>query len=232
MEEQVARILLVDDRMLTRSGLRSILQESSQITVVGEAVEGAQALDLIAELHPDVVILDSLASRIDTAELARDIMDRFGETAPGVVLLANAPETHLVETFKVGVRALLLKHLGSEELISAVSMVKAGYTLVAPRQTFPASAERKTKHESDGLTERRLDDLTRREFDVFELVARGLSNSEISENLSVSESTVKSHVRSVLNKLKLQNRVQVVIFAYKIGLARASTRSVTDHSPP
>jgi DNA-binding NarL/FixJ family response regulator len=213
------RVLLVDDRSLSLAGLRSILDSENNVTVVGEALEGEQALTLVEELHPDVVVIDALAYRIDAVELAGRMARKFGVGVPAIMLLANVPEDRLLETFRSGVRALLLRQSSSDELIAAVQMVAAGYVLMAPSQVPSIGLRGALTDPDEWAANGGLEGLTGREFDVLELVARGLSNSEISDELSVSESTVKSHVRSTLAKLGLRNRVQLVILAYRLGLA-------------
>lgn len=214
------RVLLVDDRSLSLAGLRSILECEDKVTVVGEALAGEQALELVERLRPDVVVIDALAYRIDAVELAGRMVRKFGVDVPAIMLLANVPEDRLLETFRSGVRALLLRQSSSDELVAAVQMVAAGYVLMAPSQV-PSNELRNAlmDPDEDYAANDGIDGLTAREFDVLELVAQGLSNFEISEVLSVSESTVKSHVRSTLAKLGLRNRVQLVILAYRLGLA-------------
>lgn len=213
------RVLLVDDRSLSLAGLRSILDSEDNVTVVGEARESDEAITLVEELRPDVVVVDALAYRIDAVELADRMARKFGVDVPAIMLLANVPDDRLLETFRSGVRALLFRQSSSDELIAAVQMVAAGYVLMAPSQVPSTGLHSAMAEPDDGASGDGLEDLTGREFDVLGLVARGLSNSEISEALSVSESTVKSHVRSTLAKLGLRNRVQLVILAYRLGLA-------------
>jgi DNA-binding NarL/FixJ family response regulator len=229
------RVLLVDDRSLALAGLRSILDGEEKVTVVGEALGGEQALEMVERLHPDVVVIDALAYRIDAVELAGRMVRKFGGDVPAIMLLARVPEDRLLETFRSGVRALLLRQSSSEELVAAVQMVAAGYVLMAPSDVPPNDLRGALTKPCDCVTYDVIEGLTGREVDVLELVAEGLSNSEISSVLSVSESTVKSHVRSTLAKLGLRNRVQLVILAYRLGLAGRHRFAGTDgsrHGPP
>ena len=214
------RVLLVDDRPLSLAGLRSILMGERDVTVVGEACEAEEALRLTKALRPEVVVIDALSYQIDAVELAAAMVDEFGADVPGVMLLADTPDIRLIEAFRNGVRALLLKNSSSDDLVAALHMVAAGYVLMAPAGTSCTAFQNTMIDLDDTAVKAKLAGLTARERDVLDLVARGLSNSEISETLSVSESTVKSHVRSTLAKLGLRNRVQLVILAYRLGLAR------------
>lgn len=215
------RVMLVDDRALTLSGLRSILDGRRGVTVVGEAQDKSQALQMAESLRPDAVVVEALSERIDPLDLVSTMTGRFGTESPAVILLANVPEARLKDAYRAGARALLLKHSSPDELISALQMTTAGYVLMAPA----IEAEGSSRDHYSGIDKigvrRQLQKLTDRELDVLELLARGHSNSEISERLFVSESTAKSHVRNVLAKLRLRNRVQAVIFAYQSGLLRA-----------
>ncbi|WP_345432775.1 response regulator transcription factor [Actinoallomurus vinaceus] len=211
----------MDDRPLSLAGLRSILMGERDVTVVGEACEAEEALRLTKALSPEVVVIDALSHQIDAVGLAAAMADEYGPDVPGVMLLADTPDIRLIEAFRNGVRALLLKNSSSEDLIAALHMVAAGYVLMAPTAGTSCTAFQNTMIDlDDTAVKEKLAGLTARERDVLDLVARGLSNSEISETLSVSESTVKSHVRSTLAKLGLRNRVQLVILAYRLGLAR------------
>ena len=216
------RVLLVDDRSLSLAGLRSILDSEANVTVVGEALEGARALELVEELRPDVVVIDALAQRIDAVELAGSMVRKFGGEVPAIMLLANVPEDRLLAGFRNGVRALLFRQSSSDELVAAVQMVAAGYVLMAPSHVSTINFRTTLTDPDEWTADGGLEGLTERELDVLGLVARGLSNYEISKELSVSESTVKSHVRSTLAKLGLRNRVQLVILAYRLGLAGRS----------
>jgi DNA-binding NarL/FixJ family response regulator len=224
------RVLLVDDRSLALAGLRSILDGEEKVTVVGEALGGEQALEMVERLRPDVVVIDALAYRIDAVELAGSMVRKFGVDVPAIMLLARVPEDRLLETFRSGVRALLLRQSSSEELVAAVQMVAAGYVLMAPSDVPSNKLRGALTKPCDWVTYDVIEGLTGREVDVLELVAEGLSNSEISSVLSVSESTVKSHVRSTLAKLGLRNRVQLVILAYRLGLAGRHRFAGTDGS--
>lgn len=224
-------VLLVADRSLLLAGLRSILDADHDVAVVGEALDEELALKLVTEVRPDVVVIDALAHRIDALKLVSRMTRKLGVDIPPVMLLANVPDDRLMRAFPAGVRALLFRQSSSDELIAAVQMVAAGYVLMAPSQASGIGFGGEAINPVDFLPTGRLEELTDREFDVLELVTCGLSNSEISARLSLSESTVKSHVRSTLAKLGLRNRVQLVILAYRLGLVGRRRQGPADHCP-
>ncbi|MBC6456898.1 LuxR C-terminal-related transcriptional regulator [Actinomadura sp. HBU206391] len=211
------RVLLADDRMLVRLGIKSIFADQRDIEVVGESGDFEEILELVVGLKPAVVIIDALAHDLDTDKLTRRIIDQSAQSI-GILILANAHDQGVLSAIRSGANGLLLKHSNPAQLISAVQMVAKGYYLLPPPADDggapPATPASHIRHPP----KERIEQLTERELDVFRLVSHGWSNAEIAQDLALRESTVKSHIRSILAKLDLRNRVHIVIFAYRVGM--------------
>ena len=214
------RVALVDDEAMVRVGLRMVLSAEKDIEVVGEAGDGGAAVAMAEETRPDVVLMDVRMPRVDGLEGSRRVLAAVPETK--VVVLTTFDEDAFVEgALRAGVSGFLLKVAPPERLIDAVRTVAAGGALLDPSVTlrviesFTAGSPRTLHREGE------LEVLTEREKDVLGLVARGMSNAEIAAELYLGETTVKTHVSSVLAKLGLRDRVQAVVAAYETGLVRA-----------
>jgi DNA-binding NarL/FixJ family response regulator len=214
------RVALVDDEAMVRVGLRMVLSAEPDIEVVGEAEDGGAAVAMVEEARPDVVLMDVRMPRVDGLEGSRRVLAAVPGTK--VVVLTTFDEDAFVEgALRAGVSGFLLKVAPPERLIDAVRTVAAGGALLDPSVTvrviesFTSGAPRALQREGE------LDVLTEREKDVLRLVARGMSNAEIAAELYLGETTVKTHVSSVLAKLGLRDRVQAVVAAYETGLVRA-----------
>ena len=212
------RVLVVDDEALVRSGFRLILSTEDDIEVVGEATDGAHAIELAHQLRPDVVLMDIRMPRLDGVEATR----RLAETGQRVLILTTFDlDEYLFAAVKAGASGFLLKDVPPDDLIDAVRAVARGDALVEPRMTRRLLAEFARSGAGaagGGGSPRGWDELTDREVEVFQAMARGLSNAEIAADLFISETTVKSHVAHVLMKLGLRDRVQAVVLAYESGL--------------
>jgi DNA-binding NarL/FixJ family response regulator len=213
------RVLLVDDDDLMRAGLRSILATDPDIEVVGEASGGRAALGEARSLAPHVVLMDVRMPDLDGIAATREVLS----TAPDakvVILTTFENDEYVFGALSAGASGFLLKRTSPEDLIGAIHTVVAGDALLSPSvtRTVIDRAARQPTPATDAAQV--LERLTPRERDVLELVARGLSNAEIAEALVVEETTVKTHVKHVLGKLRLRDRVQAVIFAYESGLTR------------
>jgi DNA-binding NarL/FixJ family response regulator len=221
-------ILLVDDEPLLRMGFRMILNSQQDMRVLGEAADGATAVAQTAELDPDVVLMDVRMPGIDGVEATRRIV--AGHSRSRVLILTTFDlDEYAFAGLRAGASGFLLKNVPPEDLLSAIRAVASGDAVVAPRVTrrlLDTMAHQLPDPRCDAPAdpENRLDILTDREREVLAHVARGLSNAEIAELLSVSDATVKTHVGRMLNKLELRDRVQAVVFAYQIGLVRPQTR--------
>lgn len=222
------RVLLVDDQSLLRMGFRLVL-EGADIEVVGEASDGAQGVAMAQELRPDVVLMDVRMPVMDGIEATRQITQT---TESRVIILTTFDvDEYAFAGLRAGASAFMLKDAQPEELVRAVQVVNAGESMVAPRMTARLVEEfinntSTSKYALNGIYRSRLESLTPRERDTVEALAAGLSNSEIAEKFFVSETTVKTHVRSILSKLDVRDRVQVVVFAYESGMVQPGNKSL------
>jgi DNA-binding NarL/FixJ family response regulator len=213
------RVLLVDDDDLMRAGLRSVLSSDETIEVAGEAGDGRAAVDRVRELRPDVVLMDVRMPSLDGISATREILAARPD-AKVVILTTFEEDDYIFGALSAGASGFLLKRTTPEELIAGLHTVAAGDSLLSPSVTRRV-VERMARQPAPGTaSSERLDELTPREREVLELVARGLSNSEIATAFVIEESTVKTHVKRILMKLRLRDRVQAVIFAYESGLTR------------
>jgi DNA-binding NarL/FixJ family response regulator len=213
------RVLLVDDEQLIRAGLRLILESESDIEVVGEAANGREAVDLAGELDPDVVLMDIQMPEMNGLEATRQIA-ALGRTETSRVLILTTFEMdeYVYEALRAGASGFLLKRTPAADLIAGIRVIAGGDALLAPsvtRRLIDQFAEHPAARHSDA---RSLEGITEREREVLTYVARGLSNAEIAEVLTLSEGTVKTHVKHIFSKLDLRDRTQAVIFAYDAGL--------------
>ena len=214
------RILLVDDQPLLRTGFRMILSAEPDFAVVGEAGDGASAVELARRLAPDVVLMDIRMPGMDGIQATRALAGPgVAEPMKVLILTTFGLDEYVVESLRAGASGFLLKDAPAEDLVEAIRIVAAGDALLAPsvtRRLLDRIASKLPPAHENVIPA--LSELTEREMEVLKLVARGLSNAEIAEKLVVSETTVKTHVSRILGKLDLRDRVQVVILAYETGL--------------
>jgi DNA-binding NarL/FixJ family response regulator len=212
-------VLLVDDDDLMRAGLRAVLSSDEGVTVVGEASDGRAGVELVRRLTPDVVLMDVRMPDLDGISATRDILAVSPEVKV-VILTTFEQDDYIFGALRAGASGFLLKRTKPEELIAAIHTIAAGDSLLSPsvtRRVIERMAEQPVPKRSSG---ERLNELTPRELEVLELIARGLSNGEIATAFVIEQSTVKTHVKRILMKLRLRDRVQAVIFAYEHGLAQ------------
>jgi len=215
------RILLVDDQELVRTGFRMVLDAQEDMTVVGEASDGLEAVKMLGHTSADVVVMDVRMPRLDGIEATRQIC-RAGDRPRVLMLTTFDLDEYAFAALKAGASGFLLKDVPPEELLFGIRAVHSGDAVVAPSTTrrlidrfaplLPGDSEQVMPD---------LSALTSREREVLCNIAQGLSNTEIAERLFVSEATVKTHVGRVLAKLGLRDRVQAVVFAYETGLVKA-----------
>ncbi|WP_040804785.1 response regulator [Nocardia concava] len=210
------RVLVVDDQDLFRGGFALILSAESDITVVGEAADGLEAVALAEALAPDVVVMDIRMPRLDGVEATSRICARTD--AKVLVLTMFDVDEYVYAALRAGASGFLLKDARREELVAAVRVVAAGDALLAPAVTRRVIAQLAGHGNPRPELANRLSELTDRERDTLRELARGQSNAEIARALTVTEHTVKTHVSAVLSKLALRDRVQAVVFAYEAGL--------------
>ena len=206
------RVLVVDDQPLVRSGFKMVLDERPDLELVGEASDGQQALELVRELDPDVVLMDVRMPNLDGVEATRRLVES-GTRARVLVLTTFDLDEYVYAAIRAGASGFLLKDVEPAELVDAIRVVAAGNSLFGP-----AATERLLARFAEPPTGRSLDELTEREKEILCLLATGLSNAELAERLFLSETTVKTHVSSILRKLRVRDRVQAVIAAYDAGL--------------
>jgi DNA-binding NarL/FixJ family response regulator len=211
------RVLLVDDDHLMRAGLRAVLSSDDSVEVVGEAADGRQAIERARGLRPDVVLMDLRMPRLDGVAATRELLAAAPD-AKVLVVTTFEEDDDIFGSLAAGASGFLLKRTRPEELIEGIGTVAAGEALVSPSVTRRV-VDRVARQPLVGAgPDERLAELTPRERDVLELIARGLGNREIAAELVVEESTVKTHVKRILTKLGLRDRVQAVIYAYETGL--------------
>ena len=211
-------VLIADDQALVRVGLRKILENEPDATVVAEAENGEEAVAAAARYRPDVVLMDIRMPVLDGIEATRRIV-RDRPATRVLILTTFGLDTYVYDALRVGASGFMLKDAPPEEIAAAVRIVASGEALLAPAVTRAVIEEFARREPAPAPTPPpALDELTPREREVLDLLARGLSNPEICERLVISEATAKTHVARILQKLGLRDRVQAVIYAYESGL--------------
>ena len=215
-------VLVADDQDLVRVGLCTILERREGIDVVGEAADGLDAVDAARRARPDVVLMDIRMPRLDGIEATRRVVAALGDDVRVLMLTTFGLDEYVYDALRAGASGFMLKDAPADQLATAIRVVAAGDALLAPsvtRRLVAEFARRPLVTEEPALEE-----LTVRELDVLKLVARGLSNAEISRELFIGDATVKTHVKRVLAKLDLCDRVQAVVLAYESGLVQPGLR--------
>jgi DNA-binding NarL/FixJ family response regulator len=210
-------VLIADDQALVRAGFRSILEAQDGITVVGEAADGRDAVDLVRKRRPQVVLMDIKMPDLDGLEATRRILAEDDNETAVLMLTTFDLNEYVYDALRAGASGFLLKDVLPEDLIAAVRVVARGDGLIAPTVT-KRLIEQFVRTAPPSTPPAELDDLTPREVEVLTMAARGLSNGEIAADLVLSEATVKTHIKHVLAKLGVRDRVQAVVFAYESGL--------------
>ena len=215
------RVVLVDDQDLVRAGFRVILGTEDGIEVVGEAGDGAAAVELVARLSPDVVLMDVQMPGVDGLEATRRILGDAGADSPIkiVILTTFDREDYLFEALRSGASGFLLKNASPEDLIESVRVVARGDALLSPEVTRRVVA----RFSGGPVAATRPPELTDREYEVLVALARGASNGEIARDLHLGEATVKTHVSRILSKLDLRDRTHAVVYAYENGIVAPGT---------
>jgi DNA-binding NarL/FixJ family response regulator len=213
-------VLVADDQPLVRVGLRTILDNEADLSVVAEAADGVEACELTRRHRPDVVLMDVRMPRIDGITATQNIV-ASGVDSRVLMLTTFDLDSYVYEALKAGASGFVLKDMPRDQLLHAVRVVASGETLLAPAVTRRLIG-RYLEHPALGehvVVDPRVKRLSGRETEVLKLVAQGMSNAEIADELVVSQTTVKTHVASVLRKLEVRDRVQAVVLAFQSGLA-------------
>jgi DNA-binding NarL/FixJ family response regulator len=214
------RILLADDQALVRGGFRLILERDPELTVVGEADDGARAVELARKLSPHVVLMDVRMPRVDGIEATRRLVAEPTFGGRVLILTTFDLDEYVVAAVRAGASGFLLKDVPPPDLVHAVKLIHRGDALLAPSLTRRLLDEYVARPRAGDGPPSAFADLTGRELEVARAVARGRSNGEIAKELFLSEATVKTHVTRVLTKLRVRDRVQIVVAAYESGLVQ------------
>jgi DNA-binding NarL/FixJ family response regulator len=210
------RVVLADDQELIRAGLRMVLEVEDDIELVGEAHDGEEAVRLVRELHPDVMLMDIRMPNVDGLEATRRIL-RDGTDTRVVILTTFDLDEYVYQALQAGASGFVLKDIPPEQLVASVRAVAAGDTMLSPSVT-KRLIESFVRTPLPAPPPPEVAELTPRELEMLKLVARGLSNAEIAAEAFVSEPTVKTHVARILMKIGLRDRVQIAVYAHEHGL--------------
>jgi len=226
------RVLIADDQPLVRTGFGLIIKPQKDIELVGEAADGYQAIELAAKLRPDVILMDIRMPRLDGLEATRRVLaDPTLQHTRILILTTFDLDEYVYDALRAGASGFLLKDAPSEQLIDGIRVVAAGDALLAPsitRRLIEGYVRQPTPRVA---TTPALDELTRREREVLELIARGHSNADIARQLYVSDATVKTHVAHVFAKLDLHDRAQAVVYAYETGVVQPRSLAPATDQP-
>jgi DNA-binding NarL/FixJ family response regulator len=213
------RVILADDQQMVRAGFRMILESGQDIEVIGEAEDGAQSVAGAGKLQPDIVLMDIQMPGMNGLEATRQIVKQSGGKVKVLILTTFERDDYIFEALRAGASGFILKNASPEDLLEAVRVVAEGNALLAPSVTRRIIGEF-ARAPSQSNVKGELEKLTQREIDVLRLIARGKTNSEIAQELFVSEATIKTHVSNMFTKLDLRDRAQAVMFAYESGLVQ------------
>jgi DNA-binding NarL/FixJ family response regulator len=219
MSEAPVRVLLVDDDDLMRAGLKAVLSSDANVEVVGEAESGRAAVESVRTAQPDVVLMDVRMPDLDGIAATREVL-AVSPRVKVVILTTFEQDDYIFGALNAGASGFLLKRTPPEELLAAIQTVAGGDSLLSPSVTRTVIDRMARQPTPEIGSSALLEELTPRERDVLELLARGLANAEIARELVIEESTVKTHVKRILAKLGLRDRIQAVIFAYESGIVR------------
>ena len=223
------RVLVADDQSMVRAGFRMLLSGEEDIEVVAEASNGLEAIDKAARFQPTVVLMDIRMPELDGLEATRRIL-AADDTARILILTTFDLDEYVYEALRAGASGFVLKDEPPEQLIAAIRTVAAGEALLSPAIT--KRVIKRFARIPQPAPPKEFDELTTREQEVFRLIANGLSNAEIGRELYISDTTVKTHITHILQKLDLRDRVQAVVLAYQTGLVEADAQRPGDHDEP
>jgi len=217
MTDDRIKVLIVDDHKVVRQGLRTFLELQADVTVVGEADDGQTAVEMVRELHPNVVLMDLVMPRLDGISATRQVK-ALGTDVKVIALTSFTEDDKVFPAIQAGASSYLLKDVSPDDLVEAIRAAHRGETRLHPdiarKLMEQVTKQARSNHEPY------MKEVTDREKDVVRLVAQGRSNQQIASELFISEKTVKTHISNILNKLQLQDRTQLAIYAIKSGMAR------------
>jgi DNA-binding NarL/FixJ family response regulator len=220
------RVLVADDQSMVRAGFRMLLSHEEDVEVVAEASNGLEAVEKTARFRPSVVLMDIRMPELDGLEATRRIL-AADDTARILILTTFDLDEYVYEALRAGASGFVLKDDPPEQLLAAIRTVAGGDALLSP--TITKRVIKQFVRIPQPAPPKQLDDLTERELDVFRLIARGLSNAEIGQELYISDTTVKTHITHILQKLDLRDRVQAVVLAYETGLFDSDAQRPRNH---
>ena len=215
-------VLVCDDQALVRAGFHKLVDGSSDLHVVGEAADGFEAVEAARRSSPDVVLMDIRMPRMDGITATRRITETCGDRVRVLILTTFGNDDYVLEALHAGASGFLLKDAPPEDLLAAIRVIARGDALLDPAVTRAVVSSLASTQPPPPRARQRLDTLTARELEILRLVASGRSNSEVADLLSLSETTVKTHVGHLLAKLGVRDRVQAVVFAYEARVMRPS----------
>jgi DNA-binding NarL/FixJ family response regulator len=226
------RVLIADGQPVVRAGVHALLEDEDDITVVGDAADGDEAVAIAQEVRPDVVLIDADLPGLDVLEVTRLIIDDPDQAGARVLILAaRDTDDCLFAALRAGASGFLVKHTEPIDLVEAVRVVAAGEALLSPGATGRLIAEFASQPQAHLPSDKQLEELTPREREVMTLVATGLSNAEIAERFVISRATVKTHVSRALCKLDVRDRAQLVAVAYQAGLVHPGHSRASRSTP-
>jgi DNA-binding NarL/FixJ family response regulator len=220
------RVVVVDDQVLVREGLAMVLDNESDLEVVGEAGTGVEAIEVARSSRPDLILMDIRMPEMDGLEAARRILAEADWPVRVVILTTFDPDEYVFQALKAGASAFVLKDIPRAELVAAVRTVADGGALLAPSITRRLIGRFTQRLGADTAVSARLARLTDREREVLTAIGRGSNNTEICEQLFIGSATVKTHITSVFTKLGLRDRAQAVVFAFESGLVEVGERDI------
>lgn len=218
MKDKVIRVVIADDHQLIREGIRQILELEDNIVVVGQACNGEEAFSMAEELEPDIILLDINMPKLNGIETLKRIKD-MGIKTKIIILTIHEDREYILKTLKLGADGYMLKDLSADSLIKGIQNVAKGQKYI---QSSVANLVKEFSNyeEYSDANINKIKSLTKREYEVLILIAEGLNNKDIAENLYISEKTVKNHISNIFKKLDINDRVQAAIFAYKNNIKK------------
>ena len=216
------KVMLVDDHILFRKGLASLLNAQTNIKVIGEASNGLEAIEFAKILHPDLIMMDINMPKCDGLQATR-VIKQILPKIKIVMLTASEDDEYLFEAIKIGAQGYLLKDLELYQLLDLLDSISKGEAILSSAMASKIFREMSRESQTGNHSEEDVDKLTEREITILKYVSQGLMNKEIAETLSISENTVKIHLRNILEKLHLKNRIQAAVYAVREGIADQDT---------